>query len=305
MLKTVNNCQDLCSKQVYSFIYKKDVSAVRTMGPYVTHSLDNSHFSPFMTREKDDSDKRRVIIDLSWPKDVSVNLGIDKSSYLATGFTLTFPTVDNITDALKACGKGALLYKIDVSRAFRHVKVDPFDYDLLGLKWRDVMFFDTHLPFGSRHRMHIFLRLSDTICFMMCQANYDIINYVDDFVRIRTLSVVQYVYSHLLVLLDSLGLDISHRKLVAPATRATCLGVEIDTVSRTTAIPPEKLTRSVAMVQDWKWKAFCSKTQLQSLLGHLLYIHKCVKPSRFFLNRMLELLRANYDKTSKTRLALV
>ena len=31
--------------------------------------------------------------------------------------------------------------------------------------------------------------------------------------------------------------------------------------------------------------------QLQSLLGSLLYIHKCVKPARYFLNRMLETLR--------------
>ena len=33
------------------------------------------------------------------------------------------------------------------------------------------------------------------------------------------------------------------------------------------------------------------KRQVQSLLGHLLYIHKCVKPARYFLNRMLEVLK--------------
>ena len=33
------------------------------------------------------------------------------------------------------------------------------------------------------------------------------------------------------------------------------------------------------------------KRQLQSLLGSLLYIHKCVKPARYFLNRMLGTLR--------------
>ena len=34
------------------------------------------------------------------------------------------------------------------------------------------------------------------------------------------------------------------------------------------------------------------------LLGNLLYIHKCVKPSRIFVNRMLELLHKNYDTAS-------
>ena len=37
------------------------------------------------------------------------------------------------------------------------------------------------------------------------------------------------------------------------------------------------------------------KRQLQSILGLLLYVHKCVKPARVFLNRMLELLRACHN----------
>ena len=32
---------------------------------------------------------------------------------------------------LKSIGCGALLYKVDISRAFKHVKIDPGDYDLL------------------------------------------------------------------------------------------------------------------------------------------------------------------------------
>ena len=36
--------------------------------------------------------------------------------------------------------------------------------------------------------------------------------------------------------------------------------------------------------------------QLQSLLGSLLYVTKCVRSSRFFLNRLLHLLRTMHDK---------
>ena len=71
--------------------------------------LANGHISPFMSRPKPDSDRRRVIIDLSWPVGESVNAGIDKTSYLGSDFDLQFPTVDNITNELKALGKGALL----------------------------------------------------------------------------------------------------------------------------------------------------------------------------------------------------
>ena len=39
----------------------------------------------------------------------------------------------------------------------------------------------------------------------------------------------------------------------------------------------------------------CKQKQLQSPLGHLLYIHKCMKPARFFLNRMLEVIRNSHN----------
>ena len=42
-------------------------------------------------------------------------------------------------------------------------------------------------------------------------------------------------------------------------------------------------------------KISCTKRQLQSLIGSWLYVHKCVKPARFFLNRMLELLCQSHN----------
>ena len=270
------------------------------MGPYSVHPIDESHFSPFMTREKANASHRRVIIDLSWPKDASVNLGVDKNSYLATDFLLNLPTVDHITSELKNIGRGAHLFKVDVSRAFRHVKLDPSDYDVLGLKWKDLTYFDTCLPFGSRHGTQIFQRLSDAIRHMMRRLGFDVINYVDDFVGVGTPCVARRSYDALIELLQKLGLEVSSKKLVPPSTKATCLGIEINSEECTVAIPPDKLRQICDMVDAWRHAKFCSKNQLQSLLGNLLYVQKCVKPARIFLNRMLELLRQNYDKTSIT-----
>ena len=106
------------------------------LGPFDNHPIPSGHCSPFMTRAKPNSDRHRIIIDLSWPLGASVNAGIDKTSYLGNVFSLTFPTVDDITSQLKHLGHGALLYKIDVSRAFHHIKIDLGDYDLLGLEWQ-------------------------------------------------------------------------------------------------------------------------------------------------------------------------
>ena len=114
-------------------LYPKDVEAYLSeeiaygaiLGPFKEPPLSKLHVSPFMTREKPNAPHRRVIIDLSFPQGLSVNAGICRDSYLDTLFLLKLPTIDTITNQIKVLGKGCMLYKIDISRAFRHVKLDP------------------------------------------------------------------------------------------------------------------------------------------------------------------------------------
>ena len=252
-----------------------------------------------MTRHKPNSDNRRVIIDLSWPLENSVNDGIDKNSYLGADFSLTFPSVDHITDEVRRIGKGAHLYKIDISRAFCHVKIDPLDYDLLGLHWQDA-YLDTCLPFGTKHGSQIFQRLSDAVRHILRQHGYDVINYIGDFIGFSMPEVARKSYHCLYKILQNLGLTISQKKLVTPTTKVVCLGVLIDTEKSTISIPSEKLSEIQTTVQEWLSKTTCTKRQLQSILGQLLYIHKCVCPARLFLNRMLQLLRDNYAERTIT-----
>ena len=265
------------------------------MGPFSTPPIKKIYYSSFMTREKPNGDHRRVIIDLSWPKGHSVNSGVDKNSYLGTDFILSFPTVDHITSQVKKVGPGAHIYKIDASRAFRHVKMDPGDLDLLGLYWDDATWVDGCLPFGSRHGTQIFSRLSDAVRYVMRCHGFTVLNYVDDFLSISTPSVAEASFAFLYDLLGKLGLAVSQKKLVPPSHVAVCLGVEINTKTRTVAIPEEKMRNIVNIIQEWASRQVCTKRQLQSLLGNLLYVSKCVKPSRTFLNRMLALLRDHYD----------
>ena len=59
-------------------------------------------------------------MDLSWPKQFSVNAGVQKDIYLYTIFSLYYPFVD-ITDALPKLGPAAHLYKVDISQVCRHL----------------------------------------------------------------------------------------------------------------------------------------------------------------------------------------
>ena len=149
------------------------------LSPFNSHPIASGHCPRFMSRKKPNSDRRRVIIDLIWPLGASANSGIDKTSYLNSAFSLTFPTVDDITTELTRLGRGALLYKVDVSRAFRQVKVDPGDYDLLGLQWQD-FYVDTCDLFGTRHKSQILQRLSNSVRYIMREKGFPLINYIDD-----------------------------------------------------------------------------------------------------------------------------
>ena len=57
------------------------------------------------------------------------------------------------------------------------------------------------------------------------------------------------------------------------------------------SIPNEKLSEIVALCLDWSTRGKSNKKALQSLVGSLLYIHKCVRPARLFVNRILATLR--------------
>ena len=52
---------------------------------------------------------------------------------------------------------------------------------------------------------------------------------------------------------------------------------------------------------QWSSKQYASRNQLQKLLRHLLYIHKCIPPARLFTNRILNTLR-NAPKVGKIKL---
>ena len=74
---------------------QEEIQFEAILGPF-DHPPSSMHISPFMNREKSGSDSRRAIIDLSFPKGLSVNDGVVKNSYLGTDFQMHYPSVDSI-----------------------------------------------------------------------------------------------------------------------------------------------------------------------------------------------------------------
>ena len=109
-------------------------------------------------------------------------------------------------------------------------------------------------------------------------------NYVDDLIYCGLPSNIHLSFETLLELLIKLGLTINPKKLVALCTSRVSLGILINTETRTMSVPPDKLNSVIDMCNQWQNKKFCSKSQLQSLLGSILYLSKCVKTAHTFLN---------------------
>ena len=281
--------------QVKNYI-KEELSHGAIIGPF-DDLPPLFHVSPLITRDKQDSHKKRTIMDLSWPKGNSVNDGVSKELYLGTSYTLHYPSIDNITTALCRLGPGAKIFKIDISRAFRHLRVDPADIDLLGLQVDGHHFLDVSTPFGYRNGSLFFQRCSDAIRYIMADHGFpELYNDIDDLIYVGLPSKIGAAFKFLTSLLAELGLEVSSKKLVPP-TSVICLGILIDSQDRTISIPHKKLGEIVDLCTSWTSKTYCGKRDLQSLLGHLLYIAKCVRPAKIFLNRMLETLRDNVDNT--------
>ena len=73
-------------------------------GPFRYQIFHIVHISPFMTREKLDSNSRRTIMDLSFPKGLSINDGVLKDTYLSTDFQMHCPSVNSIIQTLNDIG---------------------------------------------------------------------------------------------------------------------------------------------------------------------------------------------------------
>ena len=168
---------------------------------------------------------------------------------------LTLPSIDYITKNVWELGKGSLIYKIDISRAFRHIKIDLADYNLLGLHFNSY-YIDIGLPFGFIHRSAIFQRLSDAIRYMMSKKGFQVTNYIDDIIVQANPSQADKSSEALYSLLGELGLYVTVKKLIHLTTRASCLGVIKDTTQFTISVPEEKLGKFRRNATDGCLKQF-------------------------------------------------
>ena len=156
-------------------------------------------------------------------------------------FTLRFPTIDDIVQTILSVENDPVLYKIDVARAFRNLKVDPVDALKLGIQWDGMYFLDQSVAFGWTHGSAAFQMVSDAVTFIMQQHGAKVFAYIDDYIGISEACDARRHFDDLHALLLRLGLPINQQKLSPPSKTLICLGVQIDIPKASLSIDHEKL----------------------------------------------------------------
>ena len=222
-----------------------------------------------------------------------MNNHVEKNTFDSVPFILKFPSVDNITQDIKGTLEDTVLFKVDVVHAFRNLRVDPADALKLGIKWNKAYYADLAIAFGWTHGSGSYQLLSDTIEHIMAKKGVKMHCYIDDYIVVTSKLKATKQFSMLCDLLQELGLPLSENKVIPPTKKLTCLGIDIDIDSNTMSITQDKLETIYEECLAVSNKKYLSKQAFQSLLGKLIYIQKCVKPSRIFINRILDLFRNN------------
>ena len=216
---------------------------------------------------------------------------------------LTFPKVDDLAFRIFELQGDCSMFKIDLSRYFRQVPLDPGDYSLIGYMIDDQIYFDKVLPMGIRTAPYIAQRITNAIAHIHRQMEFFLLNYVDDFVSAETKNRIWKGYRFLTKLLKDLGVETAPDKIVEPTTRLEFLGVTFDADTMSMEITPHRLKEIKAELSTWLYKNKATRKEVESLLGKLQFVSKCVKPGRVFLARLIQWLKG-MDRTTKYNLPL-
>ena len=116
--------------------------------------------------------------------------------------------------------------------------------------------------------------------------------YLDDLIFVAdTYAQASAQYAIVKELFRTLGLPDAVEKSQPPAQEVRWLGVNISVIEGTLSIPHNKLEEVISVVDRHIQKRSISRKQLQSIIGKLLHIAKCVRPARLFVSRLLKKLR--------------
>ncbi len=150
------------SKLVDEFI-QEELRNNRICGPFETRP-EGLFVSPLAAVPKKDSDKPRIIHNLSFPRGDSIN------DFIPRAFcAVEYETIDRCVELIHKLGPSTLISKADVKTAFRCLRISKQDLKFLGFTWFEKFYFDLMLPMGLSTSCSAFELLSTAVQWILQQ----------------------------------------------------------------------------------------------------------------------------------------
>ena len=269
----------------------KECEAGRLAGPFHKLPFHPFRVSPLGVVPKKIPGEFRLKHHLSYPRGSSVNDGISPENC-----SVSYATISDAIQHIKATGPGCFLAKTDIKNAFRIIPIRSQDHGLLGIRWKGLYYYDRCMPMGCSSSCRTFETLSSALEWIARKKMKidHIIHLLDDFLIIAPSQTLCKGQLHLFLDLCSylgsyLGIPIAPEKTCGPATTLSFAGIELDSVSFEACLPQEKLEKCVATISDFLTRKKVTLKEVQSLTGLLNFACSVVVLGQAFLRSLIDL----------------
>ena len=265
---------------------KEEIDMGSIAGPFANPPIHDLHINRFGVIPKSTRGKWRLITDLSFPVDGSVNTFIPDSKA-----SVSYEGIPEAISKIMELGPGTLMVKFDIKRAYRLLPVNSEDRKYLGMKWNGKFYVDLALPFGLRSAPQIFTKFADILQELLEKAGpvRYIQHYLDDFFIVgdSESDECQVALDNCFKVCKNLGVPLAEDKTEGPSTCITFLGFEIDSVAMELRLPVSKLEKIRAKIKFWESRRSGTKRTLLSSIGSLQHCCQAIVLGRPFLRRLI------------------
>ena len=272
---------------------KSELELGAIIGPFDRCPFEFSRVAPLMSQEKTSSSKRRIISDLKFPLESSVNAFIAKNTILGKTREHRLPTYDDVIRNIDCDINDYYVHSIDIKNAYKNFNICPYEWPLLTIRWRKRYYIEKAVPFGARNSSYSMQCIANAILDILKTMDITAWMYLDDLLILsRGHHQAQMQSAKVHQLFEDLGLPTVREKNSPPAKSIIWLGIYFDVQYFTLSVPSKKLQELITYADIITNRQYVTRKQMQSVVGRIMHISKCIIPARLFSSRLLAAMRA-------------
>jgi hypothetical protein len=264
-------------------------------GPFESPPFENFRSNSILAIPQ--SDKVRICINVSLPKEANLNSNVNKFELEKIEMTSAKLFSYSILD----CGTGCRMWKFDFQDAYKNVPVPLSDLRLQGFRWLGAYFVELKQMFGAAASVQNFDILGNTIkacCLTRCSIPSKLVHrQLDDVPVVAPRNSnwgpdFENVYRKMCNDINvKLAPDCPNfEKAFSNSCFGKVLGINFNTENLTWSLPKEKNMKCIALISNVENKDMVTLLDMQQLMGNLNHVSQMapfLSTFRFNLNKTL------------------